>query len=150
MRAPLNKNFLILQLPLDKNYLTGRGFIALISILIISAVILLIALGVSQFGISQSKIALQRNQTSESYYLAQSCAEEALMKLKEDLGYRGNEILNIEGNSCAILSVGGSGNRNRLVKTTSNAYNQIRKIKIEIDRINPLMEIKYWQEVANF
>lgn len=127
-----------------------RGYIALVSVLIISAVVLLIALGISQFGIGQSTMALQKNQALESYYLAQSCAEEALMKLKEDLGYRGNETLNINGNSCAILPAEGSGNKNRVVKTSSNAYNQIRKIKIEIDRVNPAMDIKSWQELADF
>jgi len=127
-----------------------RGYIALISVLIISATILLIAIGVSQFGISQSKMTIQKSQASESYYLAQACAENALMKLKEDLGYRGNEVLNIEGNSCTVLPVEGSGNKNRLVKTSSNAYNQTRKIKIEINRVNPTMNIKSWQLVTSF
>jgi len=107
-----------------------KGYIALISVLIISAVMLLITIGVSYFGISQSKMTIQKNQTLESYYLAQACAEEASMKLKEDLEYQGNETININGNSCTILPVEGSGNENRVVKTSSNAYNQIRKIQI--------------------
>jgi len=127
-----------------------RGYIALISILIISAVLVLIALSASHSGIGQSTMALQKNQSSESYYLAMACAEEALMKLKEDLGYRGDETLNIDGASCNILRVEGSGNKDRIIKTRSNAHNQTKKIKIEINRVNPEMEIKSWQEVADF
>jgi len=127
-----------------------RGYIALISILIISAILVLIALSASHFGISQLTMALQKNQSSESYYLAMACAEEALMKLKEDLGYRGDETLNIDGASCNILRVEGRGNKDRIIKTRSNAHNQTKKIKIEINRVNPEMEIKSWQEVADF
>lgn len=129
-----------------------RGFIALISILIISAVLLLIALTSSHFGIFQSKMVLQKNQSSESYYLATACAEEALMKLKEDLGYRGDETLNINGNSCEILRIEGSGNKDRVIKASSSTHNFTEKIKIEINRVNPEMEmeIKSWREVANF
>lgn len=127
-----------------------RGYIALISVLIISAVLLLIALGASQFSLGQSTMAIQRNQSLKSYYLAQACAEEALMRLKEDLGYRGEEVLNINGASCQILRIEGSGNKDRIIKTLSNAHNQTKKIKIEIERVNPEIEIKSWQEVADF
>jgi len=127
-----------------------KGYIALISVLIISAVLLLITLSASHFGIGRSTMALQKNQATESYYLAQACGEETLMKLKEDLGYRGEEILNINGNACNILSVEGKGNKDRVIKVSSSTYNQFKKIKIEIKRVNPETEIKSWQEVANF
>jgi len=127
-----------------------RGYIALISILIISAVLILIALSASHFGIGQTTMALQKNQSSESYYLAMACAESALMKLKEDLKYRGEEVLNINGASCSILGVEGRGNKDRIIKTVSNAHNQTKKIKIEIKKVNPETDIKSWQEVANF
>jgi len=127
-----------------------KGYIALISVLIISAILMLIALSASHFGISQLTMALQKNQSSESYYLAMACAEEALMKLKEDLGYRGDETLNIDGASCNILRVEGRGNKDRIIKTRSNAHNQTKKIKIEINRVNPETKIKSWQEVADF
>ena len=127
-----------------------RGYIALISVLIISAVLLLIVLGISQSSIGQSTMVIQRNQDSEVYCLAQACAEEALMKLKEDLEYQGEETLNIGGKSCTILTIEGSGNKDRVVKTSSLVDNQVKRIKIEIDRVNPNCRIKSWQEVANF
>lgn len=127
-----------------------RGYIALISILIASAIVLLISLSASLLSIGESKMGLQMNQASESFYLAQSCAEYALIALKNDLNYIGDETLTINGQDCTILPLEGSGNTDRVIKALSNAYNQTRKIRIEINQVNPEIDIKSWQEVANF
>jgi hypothetical protein len=128
----------------------SNGYIALISVLIISAVVLLVAINVSLFGVSESDVATREYQSSKAFYLAMLCAEDSLMKLKEDINYSGNETLSIEGGECSILPIEGSGNFNRIIKTTGVFFNQIRKIKIEINRVNPKMEIRSWEEVSNF
>ena len=128
----------------------NNGYIALVSVLIISAVVLLVAINASLFGISESDVATREYQSSRAFYLAMLCAEDGLMKLKEDINYSGNETLDIEGGECAILPVEGSGNFNRTVKTTGTFSDQIRKIKIEINRVNPIMNIRSWEEVSDF
>lgn len=127
-----------------------RGFIALISVLIISAVLVLLAISAGQLSIGELKMTLQRNQALQSYYLAHACAEEALMKLKEDLTYVGSETLNINEAACDILNVEGEGNKDRIVKIESTAFNQTKKIKIKIDQVNPQYDIAFWQEVSDF
>lgn len=126
------------------------GYIALVSILIISAVLTLITLAASQLGIGQLKIAVGQSQASASLYLAQACAEAALRRLKEDVNYQGDESIDINGQTCQVLTIEGGGNQNRLVKTQSSLYGYAKKIKIEISRVNPAIEIKSWQEVADF
>jgi len=110
----------------------------------------MIAIGTSLFGISESDMGLLKSQSAEAFYLANLCAEDALMKLKDDLKYPGNETLIMGEGSCDILDVKGGGNQNRVVKTTGTIYNQTRKIKIEIKQVNPKMEISSWQEVIDF
>jgi hypothetical protein len=127
-----------------------KGYIALISILIVSGMTLLIAISVSLSGISESDMGLLKNQSTKAFYLATLCAEDALVKLKNDLKYSGNETLTIGEGSCTILAIKGGGNFNRVVKTTGTIYNQIRKIKVEISQVNPKMEISSWQEVTSF
>ncbi|MCD6550624.1 hypothetical protein J7K24_03740 [bacterium] len=128
----------------------SNGYIALISVLIISAVVLLVAINASLFGISESDVAAREYQSSKAFYLAMLCAEDGLMKLKEDINYGGNETLNIGDGQCSILPIEGSGNFNRIVKSIGVFSNQIRKIKIEINRVNPKMEIRSWEEVGDF
>ena len=124
-----------------------KGYIALISVLIISAVLVLIALSASHFGIGRSTMVLQKNQASESYYLAMACAEEALMKFgKDPKGYRGNETLTINGKDCTILPIAREGKDKIIIKVLSNTYNQTKKIKIKIKKNKK----ESWQEVAEF
>ncbi|MBI4101603.1 MAG: hypothetical protein HY443_01390 [Candidatus Nealsonbacteria bacterium] len=127
-----------------------KGYIAIISTLIISAVLLLATLAGVNSGIVQSKMAFQKNQFSENYYLAQACAEEALMRLKENSAYSGSETINLDQNSCQILFVEKGKSQARTVKVSGSLYNLAKKMKIEVSRINPLMEIQSWEELADF
>ena len=132
------------------NLKNQKGYIALISILIISGIALFIAINASLFGISESDMGLQKNQSARAFYLATLCAEDALMKLKDDLDYSGDETLIVDEGSCAILPIEGNGNQDRVVKVSGIIYNQTRRIRIEITKVNPLMEISSWQEVVSF
>jgi hypothetical protein len=131
-----------------KNYKlkTNNGFIALVTVLIIFAIALLIGLSVSLLSISEAQMGLKKSQSSQSTYLANLCAEDALMKLKEDINYSGNETIEIGGGSCQILPIEG----NWTIKTIANFENQVKKIKIIVSQVNPQMLISSWQEVADF
>jgi len=127
-----------------------QGYIALMSLIIISVLVVLIASSANLLSISESVMGLQENQGWEVYYLANACAEEALMKLKNDLNYSGNETLGFDNGNCTIKPLEGTGSENRIIKTSGTAYNQVRKIRIEINRVSPDTEIKSWQEVTSF
>ncbi len=127
-----------------------RGYIALISILIISAVLLLIALSSGQLGTGWTKMMIQKIQAAKSGYLAQSCAEEALMKIAENPAYAGSETVNLNGKTCQILAIENLGGQGRRIKTVSNADNQTKRVKIEISQISPKITVSLWQEVSAF
>jgi hypothetical protein len=127
-----------------------KGYIALISVIIISALVILIASSANLLSIGESDMGLQENQAWEAFYLATACAEDSLMKLKDNLNYEGNETLTFDNGSCTIEPLKGTGKKNRIIRISGTAFNQTRKIEIEISSIKPDMEIKYWQQVADF
>ena len=127
-----------------------QGYIALITILIISGVVLLIASSTGLFGISETDMGLIENQSTEAYYLANACAEYALERLKNNLNYSGNETLDINDGSCYVHPLEGVGNEDRVIKVIGTLANQTRKIKITIEEVNPSITISSWQEVAEF
>lgn len=133
-----------------KHSFAEQGYIALISVIIISALIILIASSANLISISESNMGLRERQSWEAFYLANACGEEALMKLKESLKYKGDETLIFENGTCTILSGTGAGNQNRMIKISASAYNIVRKIKIVINRVNPEIDIKSWLEVTDF
>jgi len=127
-----------------------RGYIALISILIISAVLILIVSTVSQLGIGRVSMAIERNQSLESSYVVEACAEEALMKLAESSSYSGDETITINGNNCQILPVENLGGESRRVKVSATLYNQTKRIKIEISQLTPRITVSSWEAVSSF
>jgi len=133
---------------MNKEY--QKGYIALTSFLIISGVVLLVAVTSNLLGISESDMSVKSSNADKAFYLANLCAEEALMSLKEDDSYTGNISINEGEGFCQILPVEGIGNNNRVVKTFGTVYNQVRRVKIEITQINPQMIINSWEEVTNF
>jgi len=131
-----------------KNYKlkTNNGFIALVTVLIIFAIVLLVGLSIGLLSINEAQMGLKKSQSSQAYYLANLCVEDALMKLKENINYSGNETIETESGSCQILPIEGKWT----IKTISNFQNQVKKIKIIISQVNPKMIISSWQEVADF
>ncbi len=123
-----------------------KGFAALTTILIILAISLILGLAISLLSINEMIMGLKKNFSSRAYYLTNLCAEHALMKLKEGINYQGNETIEIDGGNCRILAIEG----NWIVKTTGNYQNQVKKMKIVINQINPQMVIQSWEEVASF
>lgn len=127
-----------------------EGYIALISVVIISALIILVASSANLISINESNMGLIEKQSWEAFYLANACGEEALIKLKEDLKYKGDETLTFDNGTCTILKGTRGGNKNRVIEVLASVHNIVRKIKIEINQVNPEIDIKSWLEVADF
>jgi len=121
----------------------------LISVIIISALIVIIASSANLISISESSMGLMERQSWEAFYLANACGEEALMKLKENLKYKGKESFVFDNGICEISGATGGGNTNRVIRASGSTYNMVRKIKIEINQVNPEMDIESWLEVTD-
>jgi nitrate/TMAO reductase-like tetraheme cytochrome c subunit len=141
-----NKNLKMRRVTISIQKKTDNGFIASITIFIVLAIALLLGLSFGLLAISETNMSLEKTQSSQAYFLANLCAEQALMKLKENINYSGSEIIDIEGGNCQILPIEG----NWVIKVLSNFQNQIKKTKIIIAQVNPKMIISSWQEVADF
>jgi hypothetical protein len=123
-----------------------KGLVALMGVMIISGILITVGLSAGYLNSSQLILDFQRVQSQKSYYAANLCAEYALMELKKNANYSGGQTLNLEEGTCQILQVEGQWT----LKVSADVSNQIRKIKIIISRINPLIVINSWQEVPDF
>lgn len=138
----LNSKFKILN--------SNTGFIALTSLVIISAIVLAVSIGVSLRSVDGTKIGMAQEFGLSARVAAERCAEEALMRLKNDLLYTGGESIIEDGESCDIRPVGGSGNTNRIIETQSTVSGYTKKIRVIASQINPLIVIASWEIVADF
>lgn len=128
-----------------------EGFIALTSILIVGAIVLTISIGLSLRSIGETNMSLGEQLSNRASGLAHACAEDALLKLKNDLNYSGNETVIIDrSDSCDILAIEGSGNTDRTIKTQAMFSGFTRKVKVVISQVNPTTQITSWEEVSDF
>jgi hypothetical protein len=134
----------------NNNLKHDGGYMAIISALIISALMVVIASSANINSIYESDMGEKAAKGWESFYLAMACAEEALIKLKESVDYLGGEVLMFDNGECSIVDVAGAGNKSRRVKVSASIAGQVRKIVVNVAEINPRMTIDSWQEVSSF
>lgn len=126
-----------------------NGQIALIAVLIISAAVLIVSLVISSIGVNETLISFDDQQGEQSFLIASSCADEALMRLQrvkagEEATYIGG-TLNFGTDSC-IITVTPQVN-DQIINVTSTVNSKInRKIQVVLQWI-PNYSLTSWQEI---
>lgn len=128
---------------------TQRGYIALISVLIIGAVGMAITVSLLVLGIGNARTSFALVQSSQAKALAGACAEEALQEIRDNTAYTGSQTSSI-GQGLCTYTVTDQGQQNRRVEASGSVDATIRKIEINITNINPAIEIDSWEEVDSF
>ncbi len=84
-----------------------RGVIALMTVIILGAILLVVGISAALVGQTDTILAGQADRGHYARVLATSCAEEALHRLKLDSAYSGG-MVSVGGNDCSAV-VSGSG-----------------------------------------
>ena len=129
---------------------TSSGYVALISVIIIGAVLLMIVITSAYIGITQGLNSSLYSNHLESESLVSACGEQALINLKDDSNYGGSETVNLGNGQCQILPIQNLGGQARIIQVSSNVGGATKKNKITVSQINPTIKITSWQEVADF
>ena len=114
----------------------NRGFIALTSVLILSAIFLSITISVASRAISSSSVQIAFMERDAAKYQAQGCLEFALMELQRTLDYTGNEEIFVGNGTCDILSVAGESDAERTVQVESTAGDHTYRIEGQIEAVH--------------
>jgi hypothetical protein len=109
-----------------------KGFTALISAIIISAVFLLIAVNMSNSSFYGRFNILDAELKEKSFALAEACADMAIFRLADNPNYDPtNELLVLSnGGECTIGSVAGNP---KIISVQANHKNYVTKLEIELD-----------------
>jgi hypothetical protein len=131
------------------NKKNNKGYVALISVIIVSGVGLAIALSILQLGAGSQRNGKVIEQSSQAKGLANACAEAALQKILDSPPFTGSQGLTLGQGSCsyAVLNNGGE---NRTINASGTVGTIVRKVKISLTQIIPQLNISSWQEAADF
>ena len=127
----------------------SRGYVALVSVLVVSAVGLAVASSLLLLGLSYSKSSLALSQSDIAKSLADACAEDALQHIRDNTAYSGTATLNLNGDSCSSTVTSGIG-QIRNINASGSKNGVVRKVKVSISAHTPQIIISSWQEVADF
>lgn len=128
-----------------KNY---SGITTLLTILMISAVGLVIVLAMTLLSLDAGRTSLGLENSARARALVNLCAENSLLAIK-DSNFIGANTINVGTDNCDYMVVD-DGGENRTINISANVKNYIRKSKIIIDQINPNINTVSWQEVSGF
>lgn len=123
-----------------------QGFVALTSIIIVSAILLAIATSASLLGVQEANSSLSFKKGSEALVIAKSCIEEGLYRLQEDASFS-THSLNVGDGSCTIQVSGTSPNYTIVVTATvSFAPSFVKRITVNAVKAGNSISITSWQE----
>jgi hypothetical protein len=96
-----------------------QGFIALTSVLIMSAIFLSITLGVASNAIAQLDISSAFIANDTALYNSEACIAHALLELQRTLEYEGDEVILIDDGTCTIEAIEKTQADERIIRTHS-------------------------------
>ena len=89
----------------QNNYNSKSGFVALITAIALSLILILISVTLNQAGFFTRSTLLESEYKERSVALAEACADNAILRLAVNPNYIGNETLPIGLDSCLIRQI---------------------------------------------
>ncbi len=123
-----------------------KGYIALIALIIISAVTLAIALSMNGLSITETDTSLVRQQSAQAEQAAYSCLQEAYLRLMRDGAYSGGTILNVAPGTCTVVSVTTPIPADRIVTVSANIGDVQRQFTGRVTIAPAGLTLVSWQE----
>jgi hypothetical protein len=126
-----------------------RGYIALLSVIMIGAIGTAIMLSVMLLSVSTSKTDFAVQQSGSAKVLASSCGEEALQKLLETGTTSSSGGLSLGSGNCTYTITSQNG-QNITINATGIVGTVVSKVKIVVSTTTPSILLSSWQEVGDF
>ncbi len=125
------------------------GIIALSTVLVIGAIVLVMGIGISLRSVINGNMENDTYRSTTALSLANTCMEYALLSLANNAAYAGNETLTRDGQSCIIQSVVNTGGVTRTVTTSATVNGYTRRIQVLVANVAPPLQISSWQEISS-
>lgn len=106
-----------------KYHFFHKGAVALVSILIITAFTLTLAIALSDANLNESDQYLNNVTIEDLYYAAEGCLDETLLRTETDTTFTGTTLVFTNGTSCTV-SVSGTTTKNMTILVQSGDYTE--------------------------
>jgi hypothetical protein len=126
----------------------SRGFIALISIIIISVMLLATTLSLAQFGIASRYFILDLENKRASEKLAEACVHIARIQTYNDPEYEVSSPISypVGESTCSVYSINSVGD-DTTIEAQAQSGDSITNLHVVVDNTNG--DFTEWQEMPN-
>ena len=124
-----------------------QGFVAFTSLIVISAVTLAIATSVALMGIDHAQGSLSISKNQETLSMTKSCAEESLIRLRDDVNYSGGTLSLTSGNCTSTVTGTGADRTINITASITGPPSYSKAIQITVKRTGGSVNIISWQEI---
>ena len=122
----------------------AKGYVLLISVIIVGAIAASIAVALLYLGAGDSKNAISHQQSERAKAAANACAEEALEQIRANGNFSGTGNISLNGGSC-VYNVINTGGTTRSITASSTVSGVSRRAAISVTAISPVLTVT-WQE----
>lgn len=122
-----------------------KGFAAITTILILSAVVLAISTTVTLLSIDEAQSSLSLFKGEDNLGFAEGCVEDVMLKIRANSSYSANSISRPEGTCSITYNTGGPTNWDITVTSQSNTYQ--RQIRVVFTRNPTGISLSSWKEI---
>jgi len=133
---------------MKRNYNKGQGgYVTLISVLVVGVVGLAIALTLLLLGLNASQTSFAIQESYQAKALADLCGEEALQAIRNLSTFIGLGSVSDGGGVCNYRVSDLGPPESKLIEVSGTVGTVARYLEINIDGINPAINVVSWQEV---
>ena len=125
-----------------------RGFIALMSAVVISVVLLLLATTGSLIGFNSRFNILESEYKERSSALAEACVDQALLQLAHDASWEGDATSTLGSEQCYVGPVSPPAGGHITLKTRANFQNSYSHFEVVINAVD--LSVVSWKEDPTF
>lgn len=122
-----------------------KGFVAITTVLILSAVVVAIAISVSLLSIGEAQSSLSLFKGEDSLSFVEGCVEDGLLKSRADANYNGGSIGRPGGINCSVSISKTEIPWTMTVNTSDTAYQ--RTIEVKYTRNPTGITLTSWKEI---
>lgn len=127
-----------------------KGYVLLLTVLVVSAFSLAIGVFVLSSGIYNTQNSVKADNMYRSLSMAEACAEDALMEIRNNpVLYASTSTITINDDVCTYR-ISNQGTNRRRVETESNADGMMTKFLIIANLVSTTLDIESWEEVKQF
>lgn len=122
----------------------AKGYIAITTVLLISAITLMIAVTVTLISISEGQSSLASSKGEERLNFVEGCMEDAILKIRNSASYAGGTTTTPDGNCTILVSKVGSV---YTVTASPVDLTYLKKVQAVVTRGASTVTITSWQEI---